>query len=162
MNQAVKFNFSDYAQKQRFSIDTMRNYILLYKCHPTIRAAALSILANVPARDAGREIQTIFFFVRDRVKFRGDVRGVETLQTPEITLKYLAGDCDDKVTLLNSLLETVGYKTRLVTITQVVGGPQSHVYSEVYAGGRWIPLETVREVAPGFAPPAAERFYHEY
>lgn len=126
----------------------MRSRVRAGKTNPHIRAQALTLIADLPAKQYGREIARIFEFVRDRIRYTRDVRGVETLQEPWITLADRVGDCDDKVTLLAALLESVGHPTRAVAIG-LSGAPLSHVYLETRLGPKWIPLDATESWPTG-------------
>lgn len=126
------------------------------KTNPRIRELALSIVGVVPGKHYRSEIDRIFVWVRDHIRYTRDVRGVETVQTPVKTLEYGQGDCDDQVTLLASLLESVGVRTRFKAIGFTPGHFQ-HVYMEALddSSGRWIALDPTEQVAVGWEPPPA-------
>ena len=120
-----------------------------------VRLAAIQILeqAQLLQRDRASIIGALHAFVRDRIRYVNDIRGVETLQDADRTLQMRAGDCDDKSILLASLLEALGYKTRF----HAVGfqpGVLSHVFPEVWHGTSWLPLETTENWEPGRGPDA--------
>lgn len=98
-----------------------------------------------------QEAVRIHRFVRDRIRYTRDVRGVETLHTPTQILRQRQGDCDDKSVLIASLLESIGHKTRFVAIGY--GGSFCHVYPEVNIRGQWVPLEATENWPAGKAPP---------
>jgi len=69
------------------------------------------------------------------------------------TIQAGAGDCDDKVTLLCSLLAVAGFPSQFV-----VGGmtpdQMDHVWCEVWFQNRWVPLDPTNEKAdPGWKQP---------
>lgn len=114
-------------------------------------------LARVPERDYTGEITALQNWVRDQIRYVRDPVGAEMVQTPKRTLEIRTGDCDDKSTLLSSLLGSVGYPTRFAAVG-MDGGPYSHVLTEVRLGTRWIPLETILpRIAPGWYPPNVTR-----
>lgn len=118
----------------------------------TVRQLALSLVAGLQPKDYAGEVRALHAFVRDQVRYVRDVNGVETVQTPERTLANGQGDCDDKSTLLASMLEAIGFKTRF----EAVGfqpGRWSHVLVQVLFGGRWLSLETTMPVQVGWRPP---------
>jgi len=119
-----------------------------------IRELALCILGAVPGKDFRGEIDRIFVWVRDNIRYTRDVRGVETVQTPEKTLEYSQGDCDDQVTLLSALLETIGVETRFKAVGFQPGRYQ-HVYLEARdeTTGEWVGLDPTEQVPMGWAPP---------
>ncbi len=126
----------------------MRALIERGKKDPDVRALAVSILhrAHVKAFDWMGEARAIYASVLRNMRFTRDVRDKETLHEAPVLIRMQAGDCDDFVILLCSLLESVGMRTRIVT---VAGDPEdpaafTHVYPEVEVGGRWIPVDAAR------------------
>jgi len=116
-----------------------------------IRQTALQLVNGERQKDWTEEVNRIFEFVRDKIRYVRDVRGVETLQTPEKTLEFGQGDCDDKSTLLASLLESIGHPTRFVAIG-FKPDHYAHVYVETKIGANWIGLETTEPVSMGWSP----------
>ena len=122
---------------------------------PNIRALALHIVSHIANRDYPAQIRAMFDWVKQFIAFRGE--HAETLQSPEVTVKLAAGDCDCQATLLAALLGSIGFRTRFVT---VAGDPEepnefSHVYLEVRdrTSGQWIPLDTTDAASDaGWAP----------
>lgn len=111
----------------------------------------------LPQKDFSGELEALQRFVRDCIRYVRDPEDVELVQTPKATLETARGDCDDKATLLASLLKSIGFPTRFVAVG-IAGGPYSHVYVEARLGTRWIPLETIVEGAePGWSPPDKTR-----
>jgi len=80
------------------------------------------------------------------ITFTPDPRGIEGLQSPEWTLDYRRGDCDDYTTLVCSLLGTIGMKCRMVTIAADSRDPDqfSHIYPETYVDGQWVTVDAAR------------------
>ena len=74
-----------------------------------VRQTALSIVQNIPAKNWYREVSEIWQFVNNNIRYVRDVSGVETLQTPEKTMEFGQGDCDDQSVLIASLLESIGH-----------------------------------------------------
>ncbi len=116
-----------------------------------VRMAAQQITQHLRQRDSAGEVNALHEFVRDRIRFVRDVRGLETLQDPERTLQLKSGDCDDKSTLLAALLEAIGFRTRFRAVA-FRPGVFSHVFPEVQLGKRWIPLEVTACWPAGRAP----------
>lgn len=128
-----------------------------YKSDANVITLARRIMKNVPERDAREMIRSLQAFVRDRIKYVQDPRGLEMIQTPPRTLEIGTGDCDDKAILLATLLETVGFRTRFEAVG-MNDGPYSHVLMAVHLGRGWVPLETIIPgVEPGWFPPDATR-----
>ena len=151
--EAALYNFSDYESKYDFTIGAIVDFIITYRHHPHIRRLAMGLINGIPERQHKNEAKTIFLYVRDCIPFRKDIRDVETVQTPVQTLELHGGDCDDKTVLLNALLESVGLKTRVVTVSNIPGGvPLTHVFSQVLIGNNWISMDTTRKVPFGAEP----------
>ena len=121
-----------------------------YKKTLPIRQQALDLVAGLPGhKNWTGQIKRLHSFVRDNVQYVRDVRGVETLQTPDKTLEFMQGDCDDQATLLAALLESIGHPTRFVAMQAVPFGPFVHVFTETKIGDKWYPLETTEKFAAG-------------
>lgn len=129
----------------------MRALVKEGRKNPVIRELALSLIERHDQKDWQNEIRSLHAFVRDRIRYTRDIRGVETLQTPWATLDIRQGDCDDKSILLASLLESVGHPTRIVAVG-FVPGTCSHVLVETRIGNKWIAAETTEPVQLGWYP----------
>lgn len=129
-----------------------------------IREKALQIIGTQPERAWLREITALHEFVRDRIRYVRDPVDLECVATPEKTLQYAQGDCDDKATLLAAMLESVGHPARFVAIG-INGGPFSHVLVETKVKNTgvdmrdWLPLETILPKPAGWYPPDATSRY---
>lgn len=135
----------------------MRRLVNDYKTNPQIRQAAIAVAFLTPAQDELSEIESVFSFVRDHIRYTQDVYGVETLATPDKTLLLRVGDCDDMTVLLGAMLESIGYQTRFVVEGYHDFENFEHVYLEVYCPrtGAWIALDATEQNAMGWSPPEA-------
>jgi hypothetical protein len=98
--------------------------------------------------------------VQRRVKFVPDIVDKETLRPAAVIWQQGFGDCDDiNAVLLPSLLMTVGFPTRLVTIAcdSEDFSQFSHIYAETEINGAWIPVDLARPGARFGRDPG----YHE-
>lgn len=124
---------------------------------PAVNRRAVDYLRGVPAYDPMAEVTAIYQGVLRDFRFTNDPIGKETLRPAEAILELGAGDCDDiNGVLLPALLGSVGYPTRLVTISSNPIAPDdfTHIYAEVLVNGDWIPVDAARPgTAFGFAPP---------
>jgi len=116
------------------------------------RELALSLVERNGNKDWYGEVRDVYQFVRDKIRYVKDIRGIETLATPEMTLQIGQGDCDDKSVLLATLLESIGHPTRFVALSFTPGN-YAHVLVESKIGDKWIPLETTEPVTMGWTPP---------
>jgi Transglutaminase-like superfamily len=126
---------------------------------PFVNRTAIEIVRNagVQPYDSWGQIRAIYNWVKGNFYFVNDPVMKEALRPTHELLQLLAGDCDDiNANVLPSLLGTIGYETRLVTIAADPNAPDSfsHVYAEVFQDGNWYPLDAARPGAVfGVAPP---------
>lgn len=132
----------------------MSQLVNQYKANPIIRRVAVAACGNILAnnKDYKNQAKSIFSFVQKRIGYIRDIRGVETIQTPLYTLQSKSGDCDDKSTLLATLLECVGFPTRFFAMG-FSEGVYSHVICEVKITGKWIALDATENKPMGWLPP---------
>lgn len=135
----------------RKTLSVMRQLVNAGKKSPVVRQLAVNLTKGLTQKDWKSEIEALYSFVRDRIRYVKDINGVETLHTAEKILENASGDCDDKSVLLASLLEALSHKTRLVAIG-FRRGTFCHVYPEVFYNNTWIPLETTEPVKMGWKP----------
>lgn len=129
------------------TVSIIKRVIRNYSKKPLWRSLAVKITNGARQRDFRAEAEKIFNFVRDRIRFVKDIEGVETVQTPDVTLFDLkAGDCDDFAVLLGTLLTAIGHKIRLKVISNVPQRgfkkpPFTHIYLQDFIGGKWVSLD---------------------
>lgn len=116
-----------------------------------VRMAALQAVEDVPGKAWYEQAKAVQQWVRDRIRYVGDIRGVETLTAPVQTLEIGQGDCDDKSTLVAAMLESLGHPTRFVAVA-FKPGIFEHVYVETKVGKNWISVETTEPVEFGWSP----------
>jgi len=128
---------------------------------PCVNRFAIDLVRNTPQYDDLAKISSVYNWVSQNFTYIQDPVGPfgakETLRPVRDLLALRAGDCDDiNLVLFPSLLGTLGYTTRAVTIAADASSPRefSHVYCEVELEGEWIPLDAARPGARfGEAPP---------
>lgn len=134
------------------TLKIMRNVTREGKRSIIIRQLSAQLVNGSNQKDYAEEARKIQNFVRDNIRYVRDIRGVETIQTPEKTLEFGYGDCDDKSILVASMLESIGHHTRFVAMG-LRGGPFCHVYVETRLGRGWVGVETTEPVDFGWTPP---------
>jgi len=116
-----------------------------------VNRLACAIAWNTPQFSDAPKAQAVFNWVQQNTRFISDIVGKETLRTADEILRVRAGDCDDlNAILIPSLLGTIGIRSRLVTIAHDPDDPKdfSHIYSEAFVDGEWVPMDVAR---PGAA-----------
>lgn len=116
-----------------------------------VRELATQLVRDLPQYDTVGEVRALHAFVRDHIRYTGDIRDVETVQDPRATLQLGVGDCDDKSLLLASLLESINHPARFVAFKVGASG-QWHVLTQTKLGQKWVTLETIRPVDIGWNP----------
>ena len=109
--------------------------------NPVIFMRARALVRGLKSKDYVGEAKAVHAFVRDKIRYVRDPRGVETLHTPEKLLELAQGDCDDKSILAATLLESLGHPTRFIAVG-FDPDHYCHVYVETRIGAKWIPIET--------------------
>ena len=129
-----------------------------YRRDPGVMQLARRLVTHLPQYDRAGEVKALHAFVRDSIRYTNDPQDVELLQTPRATLEMGTGDCDDKSTLLASLLASIGRRARFVAIgMRPLGNSYEHVLVEVQNGKGWLPLETIKPVEAGWYPKGVAR-----
>lgn len=123
-----------------------------------VRKQAVRILDDeaIPARDSWGEVDALFRFVQQRLRFTRDPIGNEMISRARALLdEHRDADCDEYVILLGSLLESVGHRVRLKVVRANARGPWRHIYLEVLIrqGGEdpvWVPADATRNEPLGW------------
>ncbi len=131
------------------------------KRDPRIRQIAAKVLSQrnsdggwaVSEKDYTGEVDALYYYVRENVRYTHDISEVELFQRPSRTLELKIGDCDDLTILLGSLLQSVGYPV-ILRVVGLNGGAYQHIY--ILAGippegaTEWRPLDASRPEGPGW------------
>ena len=142
----------------RETIVNMKNLVDQAKKQESIIKLARKIVYKAPERDQRAEVDAIFRWVQQNVRFVNDPWGVETLTEPWhlINDEFPSEDCDGLSTLFNSLCAAAGYNTAFRTIKAERANPNefTHVYSVVEINGKWVPADPSQKDRPlGWEPP---------
>lgn len=141
----------------RETLRVMRRLTLAARKDPAIKTLADRIVQPAPSGDFGAQLKCVFAWVKKHIKYVRDIRDVETVSTPERTLREQTGDCDDMAIVVAALLEAVGFKTRFLALG-FDSGEYEHVIAQALLGTRWISLDpTVSYATAGWHPPNETR-----
>jgi transglutaminase-like putative cysteine protease len=131
-----------------------------------VRETALGIIGG----ESGwiGQIRLIQQWVQDHIRYVLDPidseGGVELVQTPQKTLEYRAGDCDDQSVLIAALLSAIGHPARFIAVG-FRGEGLSHVLvqTKVRNTGEdrrdWASVETIEPQALGWFPSGVTSHY---
>jgi len=131
--------------------------VAISKGKPKVRELAMALVKHVAERNYMGEIASIFYWVRDRIRYTRDPWKLDVFEDAEWTLRTGQGDCDAHAVLLGSLLEAIGYPVRMKVVSYD-GVQYTHIYPVVgdRPGNptRWIPLDaTIPWARPGYEKP---------
>ncbi len=131
------------------ALEPARAYILKGAQDEEIRTLALRITANVKGHDVEGELDALYRFCRDEIRYRSDPRGQERVQSARFTLKTRVGDCLDKVILFCALAGSLGHVTRFVLLMQRQrkDGAYGHVFAEGRTAAGWKSYDPTPEEA---------------
>lgn len=131
--------------------------------HRIIQAATQQAVAG--ASDPAERARRIFWWVKQRVRFREDAEQARlaSLPAPEqaeliiwpadlLTMREPAGDCDDHATLVAAMLLAAGIEPEFVTIAADPSEPgrYSHVFARARIGHARLALDTSHGAHPGW------------
>lgn len=135
----------------RATLNAMARMIRQGKKDTAVREKALQLTRHLRSKDWRAQAKAIFFYARDRIRYVGDIYGVETIAEPGVTMRLGQGDCDDKAVLAGALLQSIGHPVKLVAVG-FDNGPFSHVFVETLIGPTWVPMELTEELPFGVYP----------
>lgn len=133
------------------TLKAMRQLVLEGRKNPRIIILARRLCNGLPPKDYLGEARLLHAFVRDKIRYVRDPRGVETIVQPDKLLDIGSGDCDDKSVLVASMLEALHHPCRFLAVGGFPGR-FSHVLVQTKVGDRWINVETTEPWPLGRGP----------
>lgn len=125
-----------------------------------VRETALSITGTAAGSGPGyvEQVRRIQSWVQNNIRYVRDPTTVELVQTPQKTLEYKAGDCDDQAVLTAALLDSLGHPAQFVAVG-LNGEPLSHVMVQTLIGDKWYGVETIEPHPLGWMPAGITSHY---
>lgn len=116
-----------------------------------VRTVVEMVTRALQPKDYLSEIIAIRNFVAESVRYMNDPASIEWVKDPERLIEEweatgrATGDCDDKATLLATMLRQLGREVEIVTVGFGLPGSYSHVFPRVKEpkSGQWIVTDTV-------------------
>lgn len=112
---------------------------------PRMRQIGLEVTKSCPARADMCELEMIYRFVKDNIRYTGDIAMKDTFQSAYRTMQFAGGDCDDHAGLVAVLAMENGFTCKF-RITSNTGATWDHIFTIVgvpkVAPRRWVPLDT--------------------
>ena len=131
---------------------------------PLARTLFAEATQGCPERDEQAEVEAVFYFVKSRLRYTGDVRGLDTYTSLRRSIELGIGDCDCGAIAICSILISGGYRCGVMILAQD-GVTYNHVLAcaEVprndvtESNRRIVALDwTVPEAYPGWLPAGHE------
>jgi transglutaminase-like putative cysteine protease len=126
--------------------------------HPLLMhfLAKLIDKANIPARNPEALARAVQLYSARKIKFFRE--RPERFQSAMRTIVWGIGDCDDKSRFIAASLRSFRIPVKLkflrysVKLADDTIAKRGHVYPLAFIGGKWVPLESVREYKAGYDP----------
>ncbi len=152
---SLRLNVPDGAGGTRETLKHMRQLVQQGKFNLSNRDLANRITANVAAKDWTGELQAIFEWVRNNIRYALDTNDIETIQGAATTVALGYGDCDDFSVLLATLCECAGHPCCFVALGFSQAGDYSHVVTAASGAGEncWISMDATEAQPFGWFPP---------
>ncbi len=127
---------------------------------PVMRELGLAVTRSCRARNDACELAMIYQFVKENVRYTGDIAYKDTFQSGLRTLQYHGGDCDDHSVLCAVLAMENGFSCKF-RITSNTGQTWDHIYCLAgvpkVSPTRWVALDTtLPRGSLGTQPPRAK------
>jgi hypothetical protein len=137
-------------------IDDMRGLVDRALKSPQIYQLARHLVANVAPYDERGELEALYDWALQNIRFTKGVIGKQSLQSADTTVALGAGQCTDLSILLAALAMSIGYPARFVAVATDPQAPDqfSHIYPEVQIDDDWLPMDAARPGAQFALPPA--------
>lgn len=134
-------------------IREVREAIKQARVNPEIRNLALRIIGGTQERDYRGQVQGIYRWMRQNIRFVRDPLHVDVLYRPLQLLESGAGDCEDHVTLMCSLANAVGIPAKLRVISRD-GENYTHIYGIYKTNSVYTPADTTAPISFGSELPS--------
>ena len=129
-------------------LSTIDGLAAIYGNAPYVRKASHDLLpTSLRNNDKQGQLGAVLTFVVSAVTYVSDPLGVEFLRSPVKMLHEIGtkgktvGDCDDYVLFTNSLLNSLGFKTRAKCLKVFNKEHYDHVISQIYYGNEWVDFD---------------------
>jgi hypothetical protein len=130
-----------------------------YTGREDIRELALKITRKVPRnintglpdlRNIDQIAGALYTWITKNINYVRDPWNIERIQSPDVTLRQQAGDCDDHAILSAALLQSLGIQTGFRIVSRT-GRTYDHIYSVFRSPQGWKSFDTTVAQYPGFA-----------
>jgi hypothetical protein len=140
-------------------IELASKLVTTYTGRDDLRSLALKITRGIrPNRGTGlpdmRNIDLVagalYRWMTRNINYVRDPWNIERIQSPDVTLRQKAGDCDDHAILSAALLQSLGIQTGFRIVSRT-GRNYDHIYTVFRSPDGWKSFDTTVAKYPGFA-----------
>ncbi|WP_440999797.1 transglutaminase-like domain-containing protein [Fodinibius sp. SL11] len=100
-------------------------------------------------RNVDQIADSIYKWMTRNINYVRDPWNIERIQSPDITLRQKAGDCDDHAVLSAALLQSLGIQTGFRIVSRT-GRNYDHIYAVYRSPQGWKSFDTTIAKYPGF------------
>ena len=117
---------------------------------PLIRQRVEFIIGSIPAYDYYNEVNAIFTYVQNNMRYTKDPLNWEYIKQPDVMLAeidqngYCAGDCDEFAVLGLTFARSIGCHTAIKIASYSPDREFSHVYGMVYVNNTWLVFDAIK------------------
>lgn len=94
--------------------------------------------------------QAIYTWIIRNINYVRDPWDIERIQSPDVTIRQKAGDCDDHAILSAALLQSLGIQTGFRVVSRT-GRSYDHIYTVYKSPTGWKSFDTTIAKHPGYA-----------
>lgn len=135
------------------TLSLMRSMAIQGSKDPRMRSLGISIVRSISPRKDIHRANAILRWVQKNIRYVRDIRRVETLATPQRTLLWCAGDCDDFSIVIAALLLSIGFnEVCFVAQKNDPTGPFRHVFVAVFIEDKWWKMDGTSKSPIGKMP----------
>jgi transglutaminase-like putative cysteine protease len=137
----------------RRTVEIMKRIVADSLTDAAVMSAAVDVVRYTPERDLPEQARALYYWLKSNVSFLPDpnVPG-EVLRTPRFLLSEIKrhgiarGDCDDVAMLSAALAKSIGLSAEFIVAAYDAAQPFAHVFTRVWVGDGWFPLDVTEKV----------------
>lgn len=117
---------------------------------PYIRQRVESIIGTVSAYDSIGEVEAIYKYVQNNLRYTRDPLNWEYIKQPDVMLAeidqngFSAADCDEYVVLGLTLCRSIGFPTAIKIASYTSDREFTHVYGMVLVHNQWVVFDAIK------------------
>jgi len=139
-------------------LDLASKLVTKYTGREDIRELALKITRKIQRnsntglpdlRNVDQIADAIYKWITSNINYVRDPWNIERIQSPDVTIRQKAGDCDDHAILSAALLQSLGIQTGFRIVSRT-GRTYDHIYTVFRSPEGWKSFDTTIAKYPGF------------